>query len=198
FAGNKWVSQIVQDWTIGGFLAYRSALPIQAPAGVGTPSINNLVFQDTFANRVSGQPLYETNWVDYNGKVHSEPLDINCHCFDPQKVSALNQKAWAIPPAGQFGTSAAYYDDYRQQRRPQENFNFGRTFRITERVQLNIRAEFTNILNRAFIGIPSATDFVAQRVANPVTGTTTSGFGAMLQSATMQPRNGLIVARVQF
>jgi hypothetical protein len=197
FGGNKLVSLLVQDWSIGAFLAYRSGLPIQAPAGVGTPNILNLVFQDTYANRVPGQPLYETNWVDYNGKVHNEPLDINCHCFDPQKVFALNRAAWAVPAPGQFGTAAAFYDDYRFQRRPQENFNFGRTFRIKERVSFNIRAEFTNIFNRAFIGNPASTDFVINRTFQ-ANGNTQSGFGSMLQTATQQPRNGLIVGRIQF
>ena len=64
-------------------------------------------------------------------------VDLNCHCYDPNKTFALNPAAWADPPAGQFGTSAAYYSDYRTQRRPQENMNLGRTWRIKENMTFN-------------------------------------------------------------
>jgi hypothetical protein len=47
--------------------------------------------------------------------------------------------AWENPPVGQYGTAAAYYSDYRLQRRPAENMPLRRTFRIKERATLNIR-----------------------------------------------------------
>ena len=50
-------------------------------------------------NRVPGQPLFTEN--------------LNCHCFDPSKTFVLNPAAWVNPPAGQYGTAAAYYSDYR-------------------------------------------------------------------------------------
>ncbi len=37
---------------------------------------------------------YAVNWTDYDGKVHAEPLDINCHCYDPTKTQVLNPLAW--------------------------------------------------------------------------------------------------------
>ena len=102
--------------------------------------------------------------------------DLNCHCFDPNAKFVLNPTAWANPPAGQFGSSAAYYSDYRTQRRPQENLNFGREWRVKERYKVQLRMEFTNILNRAYIGNPTSTNAQATqtRVAN---GNTASGFG---------------------
>jgi hypothetical protein len=92
-------------------------------------------------NRVSGQPLFLQ--------------DLNCHCFDPTKTLVLNAAAWALPAAGTWGTSPAYYSDYRSQRRPTENFNFGRTFRIREAMNLSIRAEFVNIFNRTVLPSPN-------------------------------------------
>ena len=168
-----------------------------SPTAVGTPSMNNLVFQDTFANRVPGQPLFATNWVDNDGQVRSEPIDLNCHCFDPRKEFVLNRAAWATPPPGQFGNAAAFYDDYRQQRRPQENLNVGRTFRFREGVTLNIRAEFTNILNRAFIGNPASGDYAGVQNRQP-SGNTASGFGSMQPLANANPREGLVVGRFTF
>jgi hypothetical protein len=139
-------------------------------------------------------------------------VDLNCHCYNPLTTFVLNKNAWVDPPPGQFGTAAAYYSDYRTQRRPTENMNFGRTFRITERVALNIRAEFSDIFNRAFIGdvgtgaasvgasptinnLTNATATVQTRNAN---GTTASGFGALLNVSPMAGRQGNIVARITF
>ena len=74
----------------------------------------------------------------------------------------LNPAAWANPTAGTFGPGRAsgaaaaglYYTDFRQARRPQESFNIGRNFKIRERMNLQIRAEFANIFNRMQLGNP--------------------------------------------
>jgi hypothetical protein len=182
--GNKWASFLVQDWTFGAFLAYRSGLPLLVPLAQSTPSLGSLVFQNTFAVRVPGQPLYLK--------------DLNCHCFDPRNEFVLNPKAWTDPAPGTFSPSAAYYSDYNQQRRPSENVNIGRTFRIREKVTLNVRAEFTNVFNRAFITSPISTNATTSVQTRNPSGTTAAGFGAMLPSTTLQPRNGLLVARIQF
>src|SRR5205823_293750 len=108
--------------------------------------LNALLFRSasatTLANRVPGQPLF----------LH----DLNCHCFDPNTTFVLNPKAWTDPLPGQFGTSAAYYNDYRYARRPEEDMSLGRTFRIREGVRFQFRAEFTNVFNRTFLNNPDS------------------------------------------
>ncbi|PWT86745.1 MAG: hypothetical protein C5B58_00915, partial [Acidobacteria bacterium] len=157
---NKVLSWTVRDWTIGAYLQYASGLPILAPTA--NNALISALFRSTYANRVSGQPLFTQ--------------DLNCHCFDPNTTFVLNPKAWSDPPAGQFGTAAAYYSDYRQQRRPQENLALGRTFRIRERYSLNLRAEFVNVFNRAEMSSPTATNAAATQTRNPA-GQATAGFG---------------------
>jgi hypothetical protein len=195
--GNKVLSWIVRDWTYGAFLQYASGLPIQAP--YANNNLNSLLFNaipgvpastGTFANRVPGVPLFT--------------VDLNCHCYNPAGTFALNPAAWTNPPAGQFGTSAAYYSDYRAQRRPVENMNLGRTFRIRENMTLNIRGEFSNIFNRAFWNNPTATNSQAQQV-RAGNGNTLSGFGYMNLTTFSQstgpvilPRQGVLVARFTF
>ena len=178
---NKYVSYLLSDWQLGAFLNYASGLPILAP--VSTNNLSNTLFQSTYFNRVPGVPLF----------TH----DLNCHCFDPNTNFVLNPAAWTNPAAGQFGTSAPYYTDYRQQRRPQENLGFGRQFRITEKVSLNIRAEFTNIFNRTEMNAPTSTNALA---AQTVKGTQpTAGFGWInTTSVAAQPRQGTIIARFRF
>jgi hypothetical protein len=101
-------------------------------------------------------------------------------------------------PGSQFGTSSAYYDDYRQQRRPQESLGFGRQLPITEKVSLNIRAEFTHVLNRTERNNPASTNALATQLRN-ADGKTTGGFGWVgTASVAMQPRQGTIVARIRF
>ena len=138
----------------------------------------------TFANRVPGQPLFTHN--------------LNCHCFDPNTTFVLNPAAWTDPPPGTFSSSAAYYSDYRQQRRPVENANLGRTFRIRERASLKIRAEFTNVFNRTEVNNPTSTNAGATQVRNSA-GKATAGFGWInTTSVASPPRAGTLIARFQF
>ena len=157
---NRVLSCVVSDWQPSAFLHYASGLPILAP--VSTNNLSSMLFQSTFDNRVPGVPLFTQ--------------DLNCHCFDPNKTFVLNPAAWTNPPAGQFGTAAAYYSDYRTQRRPSESMGFGRMFRIREGMTFKIRAEFSNIFNRTEMANPTSTNVPATQTRNAA-GKTTAGFG---------------------
>jgi hypothetical protein len=177
----KALSWVARDWQIGALLRYTSGLPIPAPTS--TNSLATYLFQSTNFNRVPGVPLF----------TH----DLNCGCFDPNKTFVLNPAAWSNPGPGQWGTAAAYYSDYRYQRRPVENLSIGRLFRIKERTSLQIRAEFTNAFNRTEPNNPTATNALATQNTNS-SGQTTSGFGYINTATTGTPRQGQLVARFQF
>jgi hypothetical protein len=192
----KIAKNVLGYWTFGALLSYASGLPILAP--VSNNALSALLFQNTsgtmpatFQNRVPGVPLYTVS-------------NINCHCYDPSATFVLNPAAWSDAPAGTFGTSAPYYNDYRFQRRPSENVSISRQFRITERVALNLRVEFNNIFNRATPPDPTATNAEATQV-RAANGNTVSGFGFVNTAAVAGgisglsgPRNGAIVARFVF
>ena len=209
--GNKILSWIAKDWTYSAALQYASGFPLQVP--LANSNLNSYLFQgQSFANRVPGQPLFATNWIDKDGVTHTDPLDLNCHCFDPNKTFVLNPKAWVDPAAGQFGASAAYYNDYRTQRRPHENMNLGRTFKMKERMEFNLRVEFTNVFNRAYWGDPSGTALTNANLQQVVfatgstRGNTSAGFGRVLttnatqfgNAANLSPRQGVVVGRFSF
>ena len=193
--GNKALSWLARDWTYGVFLQYSSGFPIMVPFANNnlgqalfntTPGVTGST--GTFANRVPNQPLFN--------------VDPNCHCYDPNKTFLLNPNAWADPLPGQFGTSAAYYGDYRTQRRPSENMNLGRTWRFKERMMLNIRFELTNVFNRAYWGNPAGTSAKAPQNKAP-NGNAASGFGFMNTitpgfTGAQVPRNGTLIARFTF
>jgi hypothetical protein len=195
WANNKILKYVLSDWTAGALLTYASGTPIVSPAS--TNQLSTQTFSTTsYLNRVPGVPLFLQ--------------DLDCHCFDPTKTLVLNPAAWVAPPAGTYGTSAAYYNDFRTQRHPTENFNVGRSFRIRESMSFSVRAEFVNMFNRVVLPNPNA--------ATPLTAATcfvsgTSGTaGACSPGATIASgygfeqtaligggtRTGQIVARFRF
>jgi hypothetical protein len=207
-SGGKAISWLARDWTIGAVLRYQSGLILQSPfssnnllANLARGPGNNPALWGggyTFMDRVPGQPLFLVN--------------PNSH-FDPTTQLVLNPNAWVEPPYGTFGTSAPYFNDFRWQRQPAESMAFGRVFRIKERAQLQIRAEFQNIFNRLFYQAPAdgaPFGFPFTSVATPTLhgnpgGTLSQGFGyvnwvngGLPSFGGAQPRSGQLVARFTF
>jgi hypothetical protein len=203
FAANytlpKWgfngiLDQVVKDWTLGAVLQYASGIPIQTPATLNNNNASTLL-RGTWATRVPGQPLYLE--------------DINCHCFDPARTKILNEAAWTNTPSGTWSPSSAFYNDFRYQRRPSELMSIGRIFRFTERTQLMIRAEFSNIFNRTLLTLSGDTTatgpFIApsrtlgQTFTRDATGRYQNGFGTYNLTGTVNgERQGTLVARFTF
>ncbi len=191
---NRWMDAAVKDWTLGAVLQYSSGLPIQAPLNSNNNNSSTLL-RATYATRVDGQPLYLQ--------------DPNCHCFDPSRTIVLNEAAWTNTPNGSFSPSAAFYNDYRYQRRPQELMSAGRIFRLGEGRQLMIRAEFSNIFNRTLMTVAGSTAATGGYVQPATTlgaqytkdalGRYTSGFGTINTTGTVNgERQGTLVARFTF
>jgi hypothetical protein len=196
WTGNKILKYVLSGWTTGALLTYASGTPIAVPPS--TTLLNTYTFGTTsYLNRVPGVPLFLQ--------------DLNCHCFDPTKTLVLNPAAWVAPAPGTYSSAPAYYNDYRSQRHPTENFNVGRNFRIRESISFSVRAEFVNIFNRTVLPAPSSTTPLtaptcfasgtsgAQTTTCPAGATYASGFGfeqtALITGGT---RTGQIVARFRF
>jgi len=197
FFSNKTLSYVTKDWSFGAFLQYGSGLPLTPPAGTQQNFIGG---SEQFRN--PGVPLYLK--------------DLNCGCINPYTDQVLNPAAWSNPTNGTFGpASGTLYGDFRQARRPAENFNIGRTFRFKEKYSFEIRAEFTNILNRTQIGNPSTSN-PAGALSKNTAGQYTGGFGtinlvlsganttptvtanAVVGQLFEQPRSGTLIARFKF
>jgi hypothetical protein len=191
YFGNRWLNLALANWTLGAVLQYGSGLPIQTPFNVSNN--NNLtLLRGTHATRVPGQPLYRVK-------------DINCGCYDYGQTIILNPDAWTDTPNGQFSPSAAYYNDFRNMRRPQELMSLARNFRIKERVTLMLRAEFNNIFNRTLVMLTNVSGFVDPSTARNVNytrdanGVYTSGFGTINTTGNIGgQRQGTLVARITF
>jgi hypothetical protein len=148
--GMKVLSQALRDWQVGLALRYQSGALLGNPT-----SLNLLTTQLARATQNFG-PGGTTFW-NLTGQPRFKISDPNCRCFNPQTDQVLSTAAWTDAPAGQWGTAAPYYNDFRWQRQPSENVNFGRNFRMGKegRYNLFVRAEFQNIFNRLFLSAPS-------------------------------------------
>lgn len=184
FGSSRLVRQLTGGWTLGGILRYGSG------ALIPVPTSNNNMSAYTFNTNtrmmpVAGQPFFLQN-------PNSGSINPNSN----QQI--LNPAAWVDAPAGVWGQGAAYYNDYRWQHQDSENMNIGRTFRLRERMNLSIRAEFFNVFNRVYLPVPSNSNPFATSTFNKA-GVPTAGFGYDINSSSIGgQRNGQLVARFEF
>jgi Carboxypeptidase regulatory-like domain len=219
FLKNKVVSYALADWGIGTYLNYESAPMLTRPTNTST-------LTQFLGRGPAGAQLKKTadgsymspwsvDWTDNGGTHHTDPLDINCHCFDPTKTVVFNPAAWENVPAGQWGDQQGLRF-YRGIRLPQENMNFSRNFRIKEGVSLNLRLEFNNIFNRLQLPTPvgGAVSALAPASFSLATskfatganaglyqagfGTFTAAGSSILTNGTLGQRIGTFVIRLQF
>ena len=207
---NKAVAYALGNWGVGWYLQYQSAGILGRPASQGTIPLSNFLGRGPGSAQLrtgsDGQSInpWSVNWTDYDGKVHTDPLDINCHCFDPTKTVVLNPLAWESIPNGQWGAQQSGIRYFRGIRQPQENLNVSRNFRFAEKITLHVRVEFQNVLNRTRLPQPSIAG--ANFSAAPTTFTTgnntglySAGFGTLLPtSGTTGFRTGTFIGRITF
>jgi len=206
---NKAVAYALSGWSLGVSLSYQSAPLVGLPTSSGTVPISNFLgYGPGPAQLIPGMSPWSVDWTDYGGVHHTDPLDINCHCFDPTKTQVLNPKAWTNVPDGQFAASMSSIRSFRGFRAPGENANFGRNFRFKERVNLNVRVEFTNIFNRLLysslatpIGLGNFSSTPTVFTTGQNKGLLSGGFGSVVPFTTAGitgQRQGSFVARIQF
>ncbi len=201
FGSNKILSYIVSGWQTGWYLQYQSAPILAQPASpTATPVSQWLGYGPGPAQQVPGESLYATSWTDNQGVAHTTPIDLNCHCFDPRTTVVLNPDAWSAIPDGEFGANQSSIRSFRGFRQPSEDANFGRNFRMTEKVILQVRAEWTNVFNRLLLPQP-VTNSPYKTKPTQVNGISTGGYGTVIPTAgngITSMRSGQLVVRLTF
>jgi len=208
-AGNSIVSYMLSDWGLGAYLAYESGAVLARPSSNGTVPLSLFLGRGPGSAQLkknadgSYMNPFSVNWVDNEGKQRTDPIDINCHCYDPTKNQVLNPLAWENIPNGQWANDQSDLRFFRGIRAPSENANFSRNFRIRERVALNVRVEFNNVFNRMILPNPSVTGNFAQTptkfTTGPSTGLYSGGFGTFgVLNGVGNQRTGTFVARLTF
>jgi hypothetical protein len=219
---NKVVAYALSGWGVGTYLTYQSAAMLTHPTSSGSLPISQFLGRGPGGSQLkksadgSNISPWSVDWTDNSGKHHTDPLDINCHCFDPTKTVVFNPNAWENAPNGQWGADQSGIRWYRASRRPGENLNFSRDFRIKERVTMNFRVEFNNIFNRTQLPTPiggAVTTTLTATTQGPVNfglapskfqtgvnaGLYSGGFGTFnVLSGIGGQRTGTYVLRIQF
>jgi hypothetical protein len=212
--GNKYVANILAGWGVATTLSYQSAFYVGRPASGAANPISRWLGMGRGPGGAqlkrnpdgSFMSPWAVNWVDKDGKVHPEPLDINCRCFDPEKTIVLNPNAWEAVPDAQWAADANRIPWFRGVRQPQEAANLSRNFRFgpENRFTLQVRVEFQNVMNRLLL--PASPQIAGlnfnTRPTPTADGRYTSGFGTFgnLRAAnTFGPeRSGMLVGRFTF
>ena len=124
-AGNA----ILKGWAIDGLVRASSAPPINITTGLFSPQIGEY---QTQANIVPGQPVWIPDSTQPAGK-------------------KLNPAAFSSPPVGQMGNFPrnGLRDAYSVD---QTDLALRRRFNLTERVKLDVRAEYFNVFNHPMFG----------------------------------------------
>jgi len=146
---------------------------------------------------------WSVNWTDLDGNKRTDPLDINCKCFDPNKTQVLNPAAWELVPDGQWAAQTQQIPSFRASRRPNESANLARNFRFgpENKYTLQVRVEFQNVFNRRFLPSPTLGNFATAPTSNAL-GNFIAGygtFGNLSNSGSFgTPRSGQFIGRFTF
>ena len=195
--GNKILQYALKDWGTGWYLQYQSAALVGLPATVTTNPISKWLGRGPGpaqqALDANGKPIspWSIDWTDYSGTHHTDPLNVNCHCFDPATTVVLNPKAWVSVPDGQWANNQSAIRSFRGIRTPSESANVSRDFQLREGIHMNLRVEFTNMFNRtrypniSLAGLTTAASFPNKvptgfGTINPVSGTAGSRTGTFI------------------
>jgi hypothetical protein len=210
--GNKWVSRAIGGWGVAVSIRYLSGAYIGRPANGATNPISRWLQRGPGGAQLkrdtdgSYMNPWSVDWTDLDGNRRTDPLDVNCHCFDPEKTIVLNPNAWEAVPDGQWAAQNQQLPFFRGPRLPQENGNISRDFKFgrDNRFNLNVRVEFVNMFNR--LRLPTVPVISGQNfnvLPTPLPdGRYNSGFGTWgnLRSGTVygDERSGTFIGRFTF
>ena len=154
---------IAGGWELGGVYNYRTGLPIQLLL-----TRNDIVYRDRRNGRIYGTPVIVDGVVETDAMINS-PGGGSSRQFrrpdvvggvDPfiaggDRLAYLNPAAFAVPQPGTYGNlsrNALAGPDLAQM-----DLTLHKRLPVTERVNLEFRAEIYNLLNRANFTNPPAT-----------------------------------------
>ena len=146
--GGKAIRFLARDWTLSGVLRYQSGGLIASAT-----SNNNLWQKFGCIERCDQLRRHQPA-----GKLCGRPVLPGCESEQQQfrpdyDGCAESESLWSNQTTPTFGDSAPYYTNCRWRRQPAESLSLGRIFRVKEKYQLLIQAQFFNVFNR--VTLPS-------------------------------------------
>jgi hypothetical protein len=138
--GTRWLNKggfsdrVIGGWRISGIESYSSGAPIGITANASLPIFNG-----------TNRPEVTT----YNWRT---PITGN---FDPNAETYLSAAVFPVQPVGVLGNAPRLNSQVRLPWNLNENVSLAKTFRVTERVHIDFRAEAFNLFNRVVFGGPA-------------------------------------------
>jgi hypothetical protein len=151
FANTGVLNALAGGWRVGGVTVFQSGFPIDITGGGG---LNGR------ADRIEGVPVEVPKELQrwYDGKTvvtlpSGRQVRPDAYTFLKYSTDAFRGRVVQMPDGTYqgdiyyFGTAALNYGDIRGTGRNNWNLNLERTFKVKERMSLDLSAQFTNAFN---------------------------------------------------
>ena len=163
-SAGPWVDRVIGGWNLSGLFRWTSGRPFSVFAGSNT--FNSFVgsfVNCNGCNRADGAVRQEDGLVWY---------------FDPAE-----RGRFTAPATGELGSVGRNF--FRGDRVFNLDFSLAKKTRLTERFNLELRADFTNFTNTPSFGFPTAT-------------ITSATFGRIRDSVSSSSRQTMLAAKINF
>ncbi|PYV91032.1 MAG: hypothetical protein DMG05_08355 [Acidobacteria bacterium] len=153
--GKKFLNQggisgkLVGGWRFNAIQQYQSGAPLLVVVNNPLPGIGG-------------------NWLRPNLVPGAQKRsNVPASDFDPAKDLYINAAAFSIPPPFTLGNGPRWYSDLRKFAYLNEDFSIIKRTSVTERINVEFRADFINAFNRVIFGSDTGgNQFAAQSNAN--------------------------------
>ena len=140
--GEKWLTSgilgyVVGGWRLSAIQVYNSGTPIALTRNNPLPIFNGQT-----------RPVVDS-YENWRAPIAGDKFDPNVDRF------LITKAQFPVQPVGGFGTVTRYNPKVRTFWGQNENVSLAKTFRVTESIRIDLRAEAFNLLNRTIFGTGS-------------------------------------------
>ncbi len=140
--GEKWLTSgilayVVGGWRLSAIQVYNSGTPIALTRNNPLPIFNGQT-----------RPVVDS-YENWRAPISGDKFDPNVDRF------LITKAQFPVQPVGGFGTATRYNPKVRTYWGQNENVSLAKTFRVTESIRVDLRAEAFNLLNRTIFGTGS-------------------------------------------
>jgi carboxypeptidase family protein len=164
--GNKWLRNIAGGWKVNGIATMQSGLPINQPGGVN----------------IIGDPHLAEGQQSRDRWINTCTLKVN---GERQNCLEVDQPAYQLQQPYSLRKNSVRFSDIRTRRPLQMDLSLFKTFRVKERLSLQLRAEAFNFTNTPWFGGPNLD-------------VNSSNFGVVTSSQSNDNRNVQLALKISF